>query len=1271
MVQAGDAIICAWIASEDTEEAIAEASACAISCGVRMQNELGHFDIGLGTDQQLESKITVTAGKLRLMHVGQTAKRREFVPAGEPFEDMKEFAPLTKAGRVVLSDFVARICEGSVNIVREHEVWCAESMKGEVKHKPLEVPLLSELDLDLLFRYCPPLIREMGADGELWGSEIRTVAVLFANLRLSKDMQGENLVNLAQDAFHSMLLALNAFDGALRQFLVEDKGLTLIGVWGLPFQSHHDDAARAAQAAKQMRVSLMERHSFDVGIGIAFGEAFCGSVGAPTRCEYSVTGRTVNLAARMMQQAEDSILTDSGTKNGCHNMQIGLSFLYRGLTNVKGFNYPVSTFQLVDNEDGQYRQNLRRMNVFASNIVYRQAELEQLTSTAKEVVQLGHSKLVLLTGAVYLGKSQLLANMVDELRQHGFRTVVQEDASVASTTAPLRGFQSTLENFFRMPGFFQRQEAGLTDVKTSIERISRVLEEMDTLSRDRAYQSIVQPADECAWVPEGCSFKDLAPVVARMLNMEVEENEMSKQIAQDTSASTFMKAVARNALRIMAEKGPVAIAIDNVSSMDPLSWEMLRKACEIDENLFIVVGLTEDNTRINQRAASRFERDRALSSKVTRIRLESLNREAIRGLICRRLQSKIVPRVFVDFAERLSEGSPVFCVEVVDKLFQLGIIEISDENDEVVVDAAALAMGVDQQVLPPTLAGAVRQNLDRVSSQAQLAAKACAVLGSEFDEEGASRLLDERIDVEVYRALRELQDASLIELMAGEEDNGVERSRPRRSSTVSMHENRQWQFRTATVHHCIYSTIPLELRRELHSEAAEYIERSATESGKNPMTDDRLVVVLAHHFEQGGQYARAFPLFRQAVERALDQGNYWDVTLHANSALQIAEKHMEGQLKDVANIAISLAEALYLLDEYERAEPWIEYVHTKLQGDIEPNSAETRKESAARTLSKLWCCFRADVSGSQRNSQASGAGSTSADHQEQLANGDKRPEHSNILTEAVVRQAKYMLIAGRIGRAHAALWHQAKLLKPEGNLAVLLTHCEEALSSLTCESTGQRKPTPWYSFDRNADGVPQTNLEAFRHLVLALAAWAAGDFQSALGLLESASLLAEGDKVLAGRVEAELKVVRCLIDRQDERISRGNQEAIADSMESEALANMGDLYMMQGNAVVAIIKGDLDRGMKATERFERAFEEYKPSFASERRDLGYAFSAEARMYSQREPEEAIKDALGALATLEERDFVAGFQTGAVEVRFFVALIALIWGDADGALLANQ
>ena len=81
---------------------------------------------------------------------------------------------------------------------------------------------------------------------------------------------------------------------------MDDKGSTLICLWGLSPFSHDEDATRAILTGFNI---IKELKKFDTwcNIGIASGECFSGVIGTTgSRKEFSVLGDVVNLAARIM-----------------------------------------------------------------------------------------------------------------------------------------------------------------------------------------------------------------------------------------------------------------------------------------------------------------------------------------------------------------------------------------------------------------------------------------------------------------------------------------------------------------------------------------------------------------------------------------------------------------------------------------------------------------------------------------------------------------------------------------------------------------------------------------------------------------------------------------------------------------------------------------------------------------------------------------------------------------------------------------------------------
>lgn len=82
--------------------------------------------------------------------------------------------------------------------------------------------------------------------------EMRQITVIFVNLDFIYVRGLKELISL-QKAVASMQHDIYQYDGSVRQFLVDDKGSVMIGVFGTPPKSHENDCSRAIMAALQLQ----------------------------------------------------------------------------------------------------------------------------------------------------------------------------------------------------------------------------------------------------------------------------------------------------------------------------------------------------------------------------------------------------------------------------------------------------------------------------------------------------------------------------------------------------------------------------------------------------------------------------------------------------------------------------------------------------------------------------------------------------------------------------------------------------------------------------------------------------------------------------------------------------------------------------------------------------------------------------------------------------------------------------------------------------------
>ena len=104
-----------------------------------------------------------------------------------------------------------------------------------------------------------------------------------------------------QDAMLRVQEEIHAREGQVNKMLVDDKGVVLLCVFGLPPRPHADDALRAVRSSLALKTAMAGDEGRPTAcVGVATGRVFCGVVGSADRREFTTMGDVVNLSARLM-----------------------------------------------------------------------------------------------------------------------------------------------------------------------------------------------------------------------------------------------------------------------------------------------------------------------------------------------------------------------------------------------------------------------------------------------------------------------------------------------------------------------------------------------------------------------------------------------------------------------------------------------------------------------------------------------------------------------------------------------------------------------------------------------------------------------------------------------------------------------------------------------------------------------------------------------------------------------------------------------------------
>ena len=285
-----------------------------------------------------------------------TMGRREYVATGEPLRQAFDAEKYALAGDIIVSEqawaMVSTVFARKDKVVPNGNVKIDKPTGMIRKKKQARAELgPKEWLLNYIPRSAHLFLEAEDETRKDWVSELRRITVLFVNIGVKRDEIARMIANanpegvqLLQDSFAKVQEAVMDYEGSVNKFLIDDKGSTVIVVFGLPPISHENDATRGVLASLAVS-SLLQDLGTDPAVGVASGSAFCGVVGHPGgRREYTVLGDIVNLSARLMQRATSKslgVLCDTETKYLAGSQ---LEFKYLKPISVKGKAKKVDVF---------------------------------------------------------------------------------------------------------------------------------------------------------------------------------------------------------------------------------------------------------------------------------------------------------------------------------------------------------------------------------------------------------------------------------------------------------------------------------------------------------------------------------------------------------------------------------------------------------------------------------------------------------------------------------------------------------------------------------------------------------------------------------------------------------------------------------------------------------------------------------------------------------------------------------------------------------------
>ena len=213
-----------------------------------------------------------------------------------------------------------------------------------------------------LQRYVSPrteaIARLYAQTGVLPAPRLQEVCILFSDVRgfteLSQEMEPEALLNVLSGHLETLVSLVYRHGGYVDKF----SGDGLMAVFDGDDMVYNCcrcaldmlDASRARLASEGIRIHQM-------GIGINKGEAVLGNLGSAEHLDYTLIGRTVNLAARLCSMAQSlSIVVSESVRDELVG-SVGVGFTNRRSATIRGFREPIPIYDLTRGGDPHENSN--------------------------------------------------------------------------------------------------------------------------------------------------------------------------------------------------------------------------------------------------------------------------------------------------------------------------------------------------------------------------------------------------------------------------------------------------------------------------------------------------------------------------------------------------------------------------------------------------------------------------------------------------------------------------------------------------------------------------------------------------------------------------------------------------------------------------------------------------------------------------------------------------------------------------------------------------
>ncbi|KAG0186756.1 hypothetical protein DFQ28_007360 [Apophysomyces sp. BC1034] len=506
-------------------------------------------------------------------------------------------------------------------------------------------------------------------DGNL-PAQFRDVTIMFVSLG-KIDVSTSDGLETAQSSVLAAIRTLVKYEGMLQQFAIDDKGATLLSVFGLPPLSHERDAVFAVKAAIELRDQYRKFNSLDFAISLSTGVVFTAVLppGNPFRRDPGIAGDTIVLAVRMVKFpfSKRNIVCDPATKQ-----QIGglCEFEDLGENYVKGKVKPIQIYEIQKFSVGKTKRiSMQSMEAKTDFLGYK-AEMDRAVQFVNEWSEAQNNHMLVISGPSGVVEKGSKYYLLKGLLLSLFELIDSERVPYNPTRTSMFG---------NVPSMHYASESGTPSIMDAVEvsssATSAAQPEKDWYHRITSYPSLSPSLGATSANNHDSATNETAELVSRCLVKcgenegllpmfklvfltlsDVEENRYSRRL-DGRGRDIILAGVIVRILRYVSEHIGLVFICDDVQWADSSSIRIIQLIHEQCQRVMLLMA-----TRPIRDYNVTFLKDFSKTGCCENIVLNGLGTEEIREIILQTFGSgveRVSPEI-VQVVQKRTGGNPLY-----------------------------------------------------------------------------------------------------------------------------------------------------------------------------------------------------------------------------------------------------------------------------------------------------------------------------------------------------------------------------------------------------------------------------------------------------------------------------------------------------------------------------------------------------------------------------------------------------------------------------------